>query len=360
MPSYTFRLYLGSFTTERRRSRGDGIHVYEIEAETGACRHVQHIGGIENPSFFALNATRTRLYVAHGDLDYVSAYAIEPNDGQLVSLGTACTGGKNTVGLAVSPDGNHLITANYGSGNIGILPIDEEGVLYDARQVIESVGDFRQLRRVGHQDIAHPHDISFDPSGRFMVVPDKGLDGIFIYPFADGRAGQPRFVATRGGTGPRHIAWHPEGNIAWICNELDSSLTTYIFDPAEGTLLPIDIVPCLPPDFVGDNLIAEIAFHPVARALYVSNRGHDSIAMFHIGAQGLPEPMGLQQVDGRCPRHITIDPTGRFLWIANEESHTVERRRIDLATGRLHPSGLAIQQGSPVAVAFTFSNAQIT
>jgi len=156
------------------------------------------------------------------------------------------------------------------------------------------------------QTSSHPHNAVFDPSGRFIAVPDKGLDRVFMFRLdaATGKltANDPPFVATRAGAGPRHIAFHPKMRFAYVINELGSSVTTYRFDAQNGSLQPIQIVPSIPADYTGNNTGAEVAVAPSGHVVYASNRGHDSIAIFDVDQRsGTLTPVGWALTHAKSP-----------------------------------------------------------
>src|SRR5215469_11662092 len=217
--------YVGSFTTAQRKARGDGIHVYRVDAATGLWTHVQHIGDLTNPSFLALSPDQRFLYSVHGDGDYATAFMLNGETGQAKLLNRGVTGGKNGVRQAVDPTSKFLIVANYSSGSVAVLPIAPDGSLKDQHQLVALPGEPGPHRV--EQESSHPHDIVFDPSGRFVLVPDKGLDRVFVFRFdpANGRLSPatPGSVATRPGAGPRHLSLRPKRPIVWVLNELDSS-----------------------------------------------------------------------------------------------------------------------------------------
>jgi 6-phosphogluconolactonase len=201
-----------------------------------------------------------------------------------------------------------------------------------------------------------PHDIVFDPSGRFVLVPDKGLDRVFVFRF-DGVNGhlspaEPDSVKTRPGAGPRHLAFHPKLPIVWVLNELDSTTATYRWDPERGTLTPIQVITTLPTDFTGYSTTAEIVVSPDGRFVYCSNRGHDSVAVYAANADGLLTSIGWQPTQGRVPRFIGRDPAGHFLYAANEQGDTVVTFRIDATSGLLAPTGQVIKNASAVTIVF--------
>src|SRR5215471_15010869 len=199
--------YVGSFTTAKRKARGDGVHVYRSNPATGAWSHVQHIGDLTNPSFLVLSPDQRFLYSVHGDGDYATAFALDRETGQAKLLNRAATGGKNGVRQAVDPSGKFLIVANYSSGSVAVLSIAPDGSLKDQHQLLPLRGEPGPHKT--EQSSSHPHDVVFDPSGRFVLVADKGLDRVFIFRFdsAEGRLtpADPDSVKARPGAGPRHL-----------------------------------------------------------------------------------------------------------------------------------------------------------
>jgi 6-phosphogluconolactonase len=199
--------------------------------------------------------------------------------------------------------------------------------------------------------------VVFDPAGRFLISPDKGVDATHIYRLdaASGRLvpNDPPFVKSRYGAGPRHLAFHPSRPFAYLINELDSTVTTYQWDALRGVLTPVHIIPTTPPTFTGDNTGAEIAVAPSGKFVYVSNRGHDSIASFAVSTKDATlAPLGWESTQGKKPRFFTLDPTGKKLYVANESSDTLVEFRLDERSGKPRPSGVIIETGSPSCVAF--------
>jgi 6-phosphogluconolactonase (cycloisomerase 2 family) len=349
--------YVGCFTSAARNGKGDGISVYRIVPATGAWRSVQHVDGLVNPSWLLTNGNGSILYALHADEDFASCYAIDRSTGRLTPLNRAATGGHNGVSAKLDPTEKFLIIANYANGSVGVLPVAADGSLGEAVHIYNLRGEARERHRVDHQGSSHPHDIVFDPSGRFVVAPDKGLDRVFVFRF-DGRRGRlsrvgKGYTDARSGAGPRHVAFHPTRAFAWILNELDSTITTCLWDGARGILTPIEVASALPGDFTGDNQTAEIEFVSASNTLYVSNRGHDSIAMFRVNrTTGIPRPIGWQPVGGRSPRFFALDPGGRSLFAANWKSGTIKRFSMNSKSGALCATRQTIKTPSPCAIAF--------
>jgi 6-phosphogluconolactonase (cycloisomerase 2 family) len=180
--------YVGCFTTEKRRARGDGIHAYATSREGGEWTHIQHVPGLVNPSFLIMGAGSRTLYAVHGDQDYATAFARDAQTGQLRSLGKAASGGNNVVHAAVDPSGRHFVVANYGSGSVAVLPVANDGALGDYVQCLAMPGTPGPHRT--EQTGSHPHQIVFDATGRFVIVPDKGHDSVCVFAFEPGRRRQ--------------------------------------------------------------------------------------------------------------------------------------------------------------------------
>jgi 6-phosphogluconolactonase len=347
--------YVGSFTSKERKARGDGINVYRVDAASGGWSHVQLVPDLINPSFLTLDRRRRVLYSVHADLTEVSAFAVDPESGKLSPLNRQSMGGKNPVHLAIDPSGRLLVTANYSAGTVAVLPIEAQGALGTMTDSVALPGDPGPHRV--EQVSSHPHHVPFDPAGRFILVPDKGLDQIFIFRLdaAGGKlvANDPPSVRTRAGAGPRHIAFHPTLPIAYVINELDSTVTTYGYDAARGILTPQQIVPTVPASFTGNNTGSEIAVMPSGRFVYGSNRGHDSIVAFAVDqASGWLTPVGWEPSQGKTPRFFALDPAGNFLYAANEASDTIVTFRVEAASGKLMPTGQIVKNASPVCIVF--------
>lgn len=347
--------YVGCYTTVERYARGDGIHVYRVDLKTGAWNPVQHLDNLINPSFLLLRRDQRYLYSVHGDKTYASSFSVDRKSGFLTPLNHAETGGRNGVHLAIDPSGRFMLVANYSTGNVGVLPVREDGTLGDHVQVVALQGQPGPHRI--EQTSSHPHQVVFDSAGRFVMFPDKGLDRIFVFRFdpTTGRLTptEQGSVAAPPGSGPRHAAFHPALPILWVINEISNSVVTYYLEAEHGGLRPVQILPSLPSDYVGENTGSAIAVLPGGRFVYCSNRTHDSIAIFAADPEtGLLNSIGWVSSQGRIPRFIGFDPSGRFLYAGNEQSDTVVSWRVDSSTGLLTPTGQVVRNHSPVTIAF--------
>lgn len=342
--------YVGCRTTRERNARGAGLGVFEVD-EDGAWACKQTVVGLPNPSFLTFGPGST-LYTVHGDQSSVTAFRMDP-DGSLAPLGSQDTGGRNPVHLVTDEGYRNLLVANYATGSVARLPIMPDGSLGPVEQLIEFIGERGPHRT--QQKGSHPHQILKHTTGQRFIVPDKGLDRIFVLE-SDPATGALRLddsqtIPGREGSGPRHGAFHPAGTTLYVANELDSTVTTLRL--TEGGAQPAEIISTLPRTCVATSHAAGIVTTPCGRWVLVSNRGHDSITTFSVDPSTLTlTPVAWAPTLGAKPRFITLDPAGGKLLVANEDSDTIIAFDIDPLTGELTAVGEPIRTGSPVCILF--------
>lgn len=345
--------YVGCFTSEKRKARGKGVAVFRIDGTSGKWTHVHACDAIHNPGFIALDRTQRFLYSAHGDSHETASYSRDPETGKLEFMNKQDTAGDNSSTVAVDP-GNRYVLLSTGPG-VALFPRNPDGSLGARCDLLLPHGEPGPWKR--HQEHAHPHQAIFDPSGRFVVAPDKGVDRVHVIRY-DAERGKltendPSHVKARAAAGPRHISFHPNGRHAYLVNELSSSITAYRWDSEKGTLTPFQIVPTIPDTYTGPNTGAEIEVAPSGKFLYVSNRGHDSIGAYAIdGETGRIAPLGWESTQGKKPRFFCLEPGGRHLYAANEDGHTIVEFDVNLETGKLSATGQVIETGSPTCIVF--------
>lgn len=344
--------YIGSRTTRERNARGEGISVYKVEPESADLTPVQILKDIVNPSFLVLNQTGNRLYAVHGDTTTVSSYSVDQETGLIASLNSQDTHGSNPVHLALDPAGTHLIVSNHIGASLCILPLGADGTLHPVCQLESLSGEVGPHRF--EQKQAKPHHNPISPDGRYVLVPDKGLDQIFTFQYETGRLRLVGAIATREGAGPRHLTFHPQLDFAYCINELDSTVTSYRYDSETGALTPQQRLSTLPEDFAGNSRAAEIVMAPSGRYLYASNRGHDSITVFAIHPErGWLTWVGCIKSGGRTPRFITLTPNGRFLFALNEDDDCLQKFYVSSNDGLLISKPSSYHCASPVCMVFS-------
>lgn len=344
--------YVGSFTSEARKARGDGISAYRIDPETGRWARVQALNKEVNPGYLAVDPARRVLYSVHADANQVSAFSVNETTGELTLINRQSCGGDNPVHLALDATGGFLVVANYGSGSVAVFPVAANGALGGRTDLVTLKGEIGPHRT--EQAAPHPHQCPFDPAGKIVVVPDKGLDRLFVFTLDTSRGAlvpaDPPFVRTRSGAGPRHLAFNPRLPYAYVVNELDSTVTTYRVGES-AALQPLQVLPSVPATFTGDNTGAAIGVAPSGRFVYASNRGHDSVAIYRVDDNtGLLTPVAWEPTKGATPRFIGLDPSGARLYAANQRADTIVEFDVSEASGLLTATGRIVVTGTPVCI----------
>ncbi len=350
--------------------RGEGIYVSRYEEKSGELSPAELAGTVKNPSFLALHPTLPVLYAVSeiADLDGkptggITSFVIDETNGHLSEQSVQPSGGKGPCHLSVDRTGSVLLAANYGGGSAICLGLAADGSL---KPVTPPPGDgpggFLQHSgsgpNQGRQQAPHGHSIDPTPDGRFAISCDLGADRVFVHALdlkAATLASHSQ-APTRPGGGPRHFALHPSLPFGYANNELDMTVTAFSVDGKQGLLKPIQTLSTLP-ESVTDRAgfsTAEIVVHPSGRFLYVSNRGHDSLARFAIDQQtGKLIFQGVEPTHCQTPRHFTIAPGGRRLFAAGQSSGTVTAFTLDPETGTLTFTGKSLKVPSPVCIVFS-------
>jgi len=374
--------YVGTFSSPLRDvlptqvdlppGNGRGIHLFAADRATGALtpRGVYELG--TSPSCLALNAAGTRLYsanetdrVGEGNEGTVSSFVVDRTDGQLRLLNTVRSGGAGPTYVSVHPSGRFLLAANYFGGSVAVLPILPDGGLGAAVDVKVDGGTVGPRKATnappgtfafsGH-DRTHAHMIQADPSGRFVLHVDLGLDRIFVWKFDDATGvltpNDPPAISLPPGDGPRHFCFHRNGRWFYSIQEEGSNVVLFDYDGRQGRLAARQTLSTLPPGFAGSNFCSEIMVCPDGRFLYAGNRLHDSVALFSIGAAGDLTYVTEEWSRGNYPRSFNFDPVGRFLYCCNQRSDSLAVFRVDRETGRLTFTGQYVPVGNPSIIVF--------
>ncbi len=282
----------------------------------------------------------------------VSAFAIERASGALTRLNEQPSGGGAPCYLSVEPSGRAVLVANYGGGSVALLPIEANGALAPA-YVVQHTGKGPNAER---QEAPHAHCILPDLSNRFALAADLGADRVFVYRLdLDGKSLrhiEEGDASMRPGAGPRHLAFHPTLPLVFVANELDSTVATLRFDRARGALSLQGTLSTLPASWTGTNYPADIHVAANGRTLYVSNRGHNSIALFSVADSGALAFEQVISTEGDWPRNFSLDPSGRWLLVANQRSGSVVVFARDPDSGKLALTRQRIALPSPVCLRF--------
>ncbi len=374
--------YVGTFSSPLRDvlstqvdlppGNGRGIHLFQVNRATGAMTPagIHEMG--TSPSCLALNATGTRLYsanetdrVGEGKEGTVSAFSIDRADGHLTLLGTVRSGGAGPTYVSIHPSGRFILVANYFGGSVAVLPILPDGRLGNATDIKEDAGKIGPTRATnaprgsfafsGH-DRTHAHMIQADPSGRFVLHVDLGLDQIFVWKFDEPTGvltpNEPPAVSLPAGDGPRHFHFHPNGRWLYSIQEEASTIVLFDYDARAGRLAARQTVSTLPPKFAGSNFCSEILVSVDGQFVYAGNRLHDSIGIFSVGPHGDLTFIGEEWTRGNYPRSFNFDPTGQFLYCCNQRADNIAVFQVNRKTGGLKFTGHYTPVGNPSIIVF--------
>lgn len=341
--------YVGTYT----RQKSKGIYAYKFDAKTGKFTSIGLAAETSNPSFLAVHPGGKFLYaVNENNQGTVSAFAIDRATGMLKPLNSVSSKGSGPAHLSVDAAGKWVFVANYNNGSVAALPIHADGSLGEAAASVQHSGSSVDRPR---QSGPHAHEAVVSRDRKLLFVPDLGMDKVMIYRIDPVKgaltANDPASIGIAPGFGPRHLAFAPNGNFLYVMAEMADAIVAFRYD-GKGGAKEIQTISAVPADFTGQKSGAEIAVHPNGKFLYATNRNHNSIGIFAIGADGKLTAAGNVSTQGKTPRHFAIDPTGAYLIAENQDSDNMVVFRIDAQTGGLTPTGETLDVGAPVSLVF--------
>lgn len=343
-------LFIGTYTA----SGSKGIYVYRFNAKTGSLTLLSNTEGITNPSYLALAPDKKHLYACTDTRTQnpgtISAFSFDKKTGKLSFINKQTAGGANPVYLAVHKSGKWVVEGNYTGGNLSVLKINPDGSLQPPSQTIAHSGNSINAER---QDKSHVHCTVFSPDYRYVYVPDLGIDKVMAYAVQENEstpllAAPAPFTAAIPGSGPRHLTFHPNGKYAYLIEELAGAVVVYRYNPASGALDSLQEVLTHPAAAQDPFGAADVHVSKDGKFLYASNRANENnLAVFSIAESGQLTLVGYQPTLGKMPRNFTLDPSGKFVLVANQESNNVVVFRRNLHTGLLTPTGTEISVPEP-------------
>ena len=353
-------VFIGTYT-EKEGSQSKGIYVYRLDPASGEMSLQWEAKGILNPSYLVLHPQEPFLYAVNEVQNFsgqegggVTAVSIDPASGELNLLNAYSSQGKDPCYISIEQTGRYALVANYSGGNAAMLPIQPDGGLRPATDVVQHSGSSVHPER---QTAPFVHSILPDPANRFAIAADLGADKLVVYEMdlEQGKLKKHVEVDVTPGSGPRHSIFHPNGKYLYLINELSSTITVYRYKSDLGSLEEIQTISTLPEGFEGENLCADL--HIYGEYLYASNRKHDSLAWYLIKEEtGQLAYQGEVPSGGKEPRGFAIDPTGNFLLAAHERSDKIVIFQIDPATGKPLQTGKEVELSFPVCVKFYYLN----
>jgi 6-phosphogluconolactonase len=347
----TLDLVVGAYTSGSSK----GIAVYRFYTETGRLAFLNQIDGVSNPSYLTVSKNNKFVYaVNENDQGEVSSFGFEPKTGKLTFINKVSTLGGSPCYISVDKNQKNLFVANYSGGNIAVLPLNADGSIAPAVQTIKDDGHGPNKER---QEKAHVHTAVLSPDEKYVFYTDLGTDKINITKYKGGKSNpivpaNPAFVKVTPGYGPRHLAFSADKKTMYLITEMGSSVI--VFDYNNGKPKQRQDISLLPDGFKGTTGAADIHISPNGKFLYATNRGDaNDITVFSIN----PENGELTFIErkpsgGKGPRNFIIDPTGRFLLVAHQNSDNIMVWRIDETTGRIMQAVTRIEVGNPVCLQF--------
>jgi 6-phosphogluconolactonase len=347
-------LVVGTYTS----GASEGIYVYKFNQQTGAASLVS-TAKTSNPSYLAISPNEQYVYAVNENADTtgpfiggsVAAFAFSKSTGLLTAINQLPSMGKHPCYITTSSNGRWVVVGNYSSGTVAVLPVQKNGGLGKAAQVVQHTGSGPNKAR---QQSAHVHGTVLTNDDQYLLVPDLGMDKVVVYRFSKA-AGKltplPKATAqTTPGSGPRHLVLDAKNKYAYLTEELTGNVT--VFRMQNGQLTAVQTLSAHPQGYTGDISSADIHLSPDGRFLYCSNRGgSNTIAIFKVDAKnGQLRLVAHQPTLGIKPRNFNFDPSGNFLLVANQETGQIVVFKTDKKTGLLTDTGNRIDVPSPVCL----------
>jgi 6-phosphogluconolactonase len=346
------KLYVGTFTS----GEANGIYLCNFDSNTGKLSLEAEFKGIDNPNFLKISPDKKSLYVAtrppakiKKSGGYINAYKID-SKGMLHFLNKQVSHGNDPCYVDITEDGKFVATATYGGGSISIYPVKNDGSIFPASSTVYFEGSGPNKDR---QSEPHAHSIMFSPFSNEVFSADLGTDQLNIFHLKDDKLipGDPEFLVTKPGSGPRHFDFHPDGNFIYVINELNSTITT--FQKTTERWKSVQTIKTIPENFEEKNYCADIHVSKNGKYLYGSNRGHNSVAVFEIEpATKMLKLLTNVPTEGDWPRNFTLTNDGKYMLVANQNSNNIAVFSINKETGIPIFTNNELNLPSPVCLEF--------
>ncbi|GAB3419569.1 lactonase family protein [Haloparvum alkalitolerans] len=327
----------------------ESVHTVAVDSETGSMRHLDAVAAGPDPTFVTFHPSGEYLYAAvrEDEEGVVRSYEVDRETGALTERDGARSGAVAPCYCSVDETGRYLFVAHYAGGAVSMLSLGPDGGIDPPSEVVEHEGSSVDPDR---QTAPHPHSITLGPEDRFAYVPDLGTDEVHVYAVERDEPSLSRVGAVdlAPGSGPRHLSFSPDGDRAYLINELDSTATV-LDRGSDGLLTERSTVSTLPPEFAGENKTAEIAVHPSGEYVYGSNRGLDTIVTFSV-EEGTLARVGQTPTGGEWPRHFAVAPDGSRLFAENRHTDEIVAFDVDADTGVLSRTGESLSVPEPVCM----------
>lgn len=349
--------YVGSSKGQLSHS----IYLCELDPAAGTFAVADSFAGARGASYLDFVPGQKYLYAINQDKweqgvhSTVTSFMVDPASLALQAINSQSSEGSGICHIHCSKKGDFIFAANYGSGHATALPVNKNGEIEAATSVV--IGEGKSIIE-SRQEGPHAHQVMLDPDQNFLLVPDLGTDRVMIYAF-DGQDGiltsnpaQP-FFSLAPGSGPRHLAFHPDGSYLYIVNELNSTLTACRFDPSKGTITMLNTMSTVEDTHEGMKYPAAVRVHPNGNYVYASTRGENScISTFEIKENGTVSRIQVTEQVPNWPRDFNLDPSGKFMLVAGERSNEIRLYKIDPESGLITESPGVLELPAPANILF--------
>ncbi len=347
-------IYVGTF--DERNSQG--IYVFEFNRDAVGFRLIQTVPEQKSPSFLEIHPTGRFLYAVNRspiitgkEWGTVSAFSIDSITGSVSLINERSSYGRGPCHIGFDKKGRFAFVSNYNDGSLVVYAVNDNGSVSDSLQLIQHHGKGINPER---QESPHVHSAVISPDNRFLYVADLGIDKVMIYELNAGtgllKPAVIPFAEVGPGSGPRHFEIHPNGRTAYLAEELGSTTCVFSRDTVNGSLTELQRISTIPAGFTDQNTNADIHTDPGGKFLYVSNRGHNSLAIYTIHEDGLISVIGYQSTLGDRPRNFLIDQTGHLLFVANRNSDNIKVFKINRGSGMLDDTGVTLMAPGAVCI----------
>jgi 6-phosphogluconolactonase len=349
----TYDLLIGTYT----KGKSKGIYVYRFYVQSGHMAFLNEIDGVDNPSYLTVSNDNKFVYAVNeiGKNGEVSAFTFDPKQGKLAFINKQPSGGADPCYISEDKDQQNVFIANYSSGTMAVLPVNKDGSLSPASQIVKDEGHGVNKDR---QEGPHVHIAQLSPDEKYLLYSDLGTDKLNIMRYHASHPqpltpASPAFVNVKDGEGPRHIVFSNDKKYVYLVTEMGSAV--HVFDYDNGKLKEKQSITLLADGFKGQTAGAAIHISPDGKFLYASNRLEtNEISVFAIDQEtGTLTFVQRTSTAGKNPRDFAIDPSGSYMVVANQDSDSIFVYKIDKASGRIYRISAAIEIGNPVCLKFT-------
>ncbi len=340
--------YVGTYT------KGDskGIYSFTLDTDEQKIQDVKLVAELDNPTYVTVSDDNRFLYsvVKEGESGGVAAYSVDRQTGELKLVNNQVSEGASPCHVSVNKANTQVVTGNYHKGTIELYSVNSEsGSIKSSLSVVAHEGTGPHER----QEKPHTHFSGFTPDEKYVVAIDLGIDKLITYEVKDGALKEVNRLSVRPGSGPRHIAFHPNGKHAYIMTEISNEVVALSYDSSNGSFIELQTISTIPEDFTENSQGSAIHVSKDGKFVYAANRGHNSIAVFQVNeATGELTLVEMASSGGNWPRDFVFDPSEKFIVGSNEQSSNITLYARDEQTGKLSLIDSDITVPFPVCVKF--------